>query len=437
MKSNFQFGASKADITPDESYYSKLFGLGGIPLAGVIDRLFLRVMAFSDGCEKALVIAFDLDKAPNPKTWIPMISEAAGVPEENIIYIGTHTHSAPITTQRPREPVGDHVTQEMKDATKRYEQELLDKLIPAVKEAVEHMVPARMGSGTGKSYINVNRNADYVMEGEDGTLYPFVTHAANYNAYVNRDVFVMKIESEQGQPLAFFINYAMHNAVMYLNPYNEQRHMGISADVAGTVSRYVEEKYPGSVAIWSSGAAGDVNPVLSGAFFFPSPKNGDMQVAVSSTWQEMRQRMEYLAATHYADVLSTIRSIDNMSEYMQINGAVEWSETPSKTEGQPYRIRLHALRLGDIVLYGVGGEMYTSFGKLVQEISPMKNTVVINHDASLIEDPGYIVDDDTMRRAAQKAPSHGFVPGGHSPALPGYVEKSLIEHTRSLVHKVM
>ena len=98
----FLCGSAKAEITPGPELFCRIYGLMAVPYAGVIDPLFLRVIACSDGKEKALIVSFDLDKAPEPKLWLPVLEEHTGISKDKIIYIGTHTHSAPITTERPR-----------------------------------------------------------------------------------------------------------------------------------------------------------------------------------------------------------------------------------------------------------------------------------------------------------------------------------------------
>ncbi len=62
----------------------------------------------------------------------------------------------------------------------------------------------------------------------------------------------------------------------------------------------------------------------------------------------------------------------------------------------PYEIRLHLVRIGDVALYGFSGELYSSLGMRLKEISPLKNTVFINHDASLMARSHYIFDDKTL-----------------------------------------
>lgn len=438
MEKRLLCGAARAEITPQNKYYSKLYGLFGMVYTGVIDPLYLRVIALDDGEKKALIIGFDLDKAPNPAQWLPKLEEQFGIPAENILYMGTHTHSAPVTTVRPREKLKSNITEEMQAAMREYEAEVLEILLDTAQKALSEMRPARIGYAYGNSYINVNRIGEFAYEDEIGQLYPFSTQADNEELPVDRTVFVAKIEDEAGVPIAFFVNYAVHCAVMFLNRFDDQGNSGISGDIAGTVSRHIENKYPGSVAIWSSGAAGDVNPLVGGGLFYPDPKNGDAAMFLCANLKDVTERMQYMAAKHFADVLRTIRSIKVTTSAMRIAGAIEWSETPSVDEAAgPYRIRLHVLRLGELAFYGIGGELFTSFGKLIRDTSPMKNTVVVTHEASLIEDAGYVVDDATMARAARKAPAHGFVPGGNAPNKPGYVADSLIEHTRSLFEKVL
>ena len=59
-------------------------------------------------------------------------------------------------------------------------------------------------------------------------------------------------------------------------------------------------------------------------------------------------------------------------------------------------------------------QLYNSFGRRLREISCAAYTAVINHNASLIDDAGYILDDDALARTAQDAPVPHMVPGGRA-----------------------
>ena len=142
-------GTAIADITPEESYLEKLYALMDGSFAGIIDRLQLRVIALSSGEDKALLISFDLDKAPNPKTWLPELSQHTGIPEENILYIGTHTHSAPLTTERDFEH--NRASDEQKAAMREYEAMVHEKLLAAVDSALVEMIPPGSVRRSGKA----------------------------------------------------------------------------------------------------------------------------------------------------------------------------------------------------------------------------------------------------------------------------------------------
>ncbi len=63
--------------------------------------------------------------------------------------------------------------------------------------------------------------------------------------------------------------------------------------------------------------------------------------------------------------------------------------------------------------------------------------MIINHEASLINDAGYILDDETLAKARKDAPVRHFIPGQDSRSAAGTVAPSLLKHTESLYQKVL
>lgn len=433
---NWYCGRAKKDITPPDDMIPNLWGLMDVPYAGVIDCLSLRVIALSAGDMKSLIISFDLDKAPCPKEWIPELAERTGIPQERILYIGTHTHSAPLTTIRQFE-MPSHATDVQQQIMRQYEAMVHERLLEAVDAALAEMVPARMGTAVGRSFINTQRNLSLVYTAPDGTEYPYATQAPDYAAEIDHDLFAMKIESEDGAPLAFFVNYPVHCCVMFCNQFDEAGRMGISGDIAGNTSTCLEDRFPGSVAIWSSGAAGDINPVVMGAAMYPNPKDGSYVMERIGDWQSSQRLLKMQVGLHFNDILNTLKNVTCSSEGGEITGAIEWSETPGDNAGQDpeygvYRLRIQGLRLGDTVLFGFGGELYNYYGMRIKNIFPEGKTVIINHDASLIYDAGYVFDDASIKKVAPKAPIFAMVPGGEPHMQSGYLEESLQTHTKSI-----
>lgn len=158
-----------------------------------------------------------------------------------------------------------------------------------------------------------------------------------------------------------------------------------------------------------------------------------------------------LTARHFEDIMATIRRINNCSGSVKIKGAIEWSEIdaydinlPSKgiyeilgDRGKPYRIRLNLLRIGEVALYGTGGEIYSSLCKRIQKLSLMSNTVIINYEASLIDDAGYILDDKTLVKARRKTTQKVAFSGRNSASKPGQVAKSLEKQTGNMFRKTL
>lgn len=433
MEHKLLCGAAKRCITPPETLLPRLYGLMGRKFCTVLDDICLRVIAVSDGENKALLVGFDLDKAPRPEKNLRALSETTGIPEENILYFGIHTHTAPLCGPRPafEAPKDDDTAA----ATAEYEAIVREKLLDAAKEAVASLRPARIGSGRGESYLNVNRNQHYLVRAEDGKEYDLMGLGADPLGEVDHSVFVLKMESLAGEPIALFVNYAMHNVVMICNEPNGDGLVGVSADVGGGVSRCLEEQY-GGVAVWSSGAAGDVNPIMMNQYYYPDPVTGVQREEKIHDAQAAQAMLKLMVGRHVADIKGVLRTLRCEAETAAVGGAVAWSETETERDNPPWKIRLQALRIGDLGFMGIGGELYTSLGRAVREASPMADTVVINHNVSLLHDCGYILDDEALRHARVKAPGlerAAFVPGGRNAVnLPGTVRASLEKHTREM-----
>jgi hypothetical protein len=151
-------------------------------------------------------------------------------------------------------------------------------------------------------------------------------------------------------------------------------------------------------------------------------------------WKVTAQMLRMIVGWHFKDLFEIERKITCDQTEVPIRTALEWSRTP-KTDGSQYAIRMQALQLGDFAMVGIGGELYNSLGRGLISASPVKDTVVINHNASLIDDAGYILDDDTLRRAAvaEAAPGKHMIPGGRSGCVPGTVGPSIEEHIRHML----
>lgn len=427
-------GAAKKKITPCAQLLENLHGLGNITFSGVLDDIYVRAMILGDEQEQLLFVVFDLDKVPYPDRYLSMLAELANIPEENIMLASIHTHTAPLTGWRPTEGPNfilkkpEHV----QNAIHEYEAFLEATVREAVREALNRRVPARIGFGAGESYININRLQDYFVRGEDGEIRTQIGLGQNPAAEVDRSLYVLKAEDEQGNLLACLTNYAVHNCVMIGNRCGEDGGTLLSSDLGGNVSQMLEENYPGCVALWTSGAAGDVNPIMSNEIFYPDPKTGAQTAYILPAGESTPCMMlRVLAARHYADVVRVLEDIECCERDVPVQGAVQWAEMPSKGD-QPYQIRVHLMKLGQIALWGVSGELFSSIGRTVTQALQEGTHLIVNHDASLMANTGYIYDDETLERDRD-----GTLPGRrNNEILSGYAEEALLAATAQLWSKV-
>jgi hypothetical protein len=358
--------------------------------------------------------------------YVQKLSEAAKVKPENILYFAIHTHTAPITGPRHFEHIHNISSKPpmVQEMTKQYEEFVLEQLLSTAREAISKMKPAKIGCYSGKSFINTNRNQEYRVKRDDKETV-VIGPGARGEGSVDRRLFVMKIIDDSGKVTATFTNYAVHNAAMFLNDCGNGK-SAISADIGGNISKCLENEYPESVSIWSSGAAGDLNPVLRGQMLYPDPRTGELTEQVVCGLKNSELILNCMTGRLLADTREALGKINSYSETAEINGVIDYTKTPTSNES-PYSIRLHLLRIGNIALIGVNGELYSSLGKLLIDSSPLKHTVVINHEASLVPDnPGYILDDETILRC-RKADEVKIPGGAFFKALPGYIGPALVD----------
>lgn len=447
MSRSLLCGAAKRKITPRQEWMPDLRGLQNVTFTSVLDDIYLRVAAFRSDEKTVLIVTFDLDKAPCPREFIDTISQETGIDEANILFLSIHTHTAPITGWRPDEGQNFIGTKpaHVQKKTHEYEAFLKAELIDAVHEALRALRPARIGWTSGESFVSVNRIQNYTVSDGMGGLDVRCGLGYDPGAAVDNRLFVLKAESIDGEPIAFFVNYAVHNCVMIRNRCGEDGGTAISSDLGGNVSQYIEAEFPGSVALWTSGAAGDINPVISNEIFYPAPKTGAQTAYIIPAGDTAPIIMlKVLAARHYADVLKTIRKITCTTEDASVGGRIGWSRTPGRKpvkqedgtvkyvfgeEIAPYEIRVHMLYIGALTFFGFSGELYSSLGRAILDALPDGTSVLINHDASLLTRTGYIFDDDTWARDKENAlPGHRV-----SMMLPGYVKESLLQLTSSML----
>jgi hypothetical protein len=116
----------------------------------------------------------------------------------------------------------------------------VQKIVESVRLAKQRLAPARVGYGTGVSYVNVNRN---IIDPRTRQWW----EGPNYEGTSDKTVAVVRFETLAGAPIAVYYNYAVHGVLTGTLD-------KISGDIHGATSRYIEDSLGGNaVALFSAG----------------------------------------------------------------------------------------------------------------------------------------------------------------------------------------
>jgi len=401
---SFRAGAARIDITPAADAALPMSGYGGRTqgFRGIHDNVYVRAIVLDDGTTQAALVAWESLFVPDV-VWAETskrIAAETGIRPENLLLSAVHDHGAPTLGLGETAP-----------KTAAYTNSVVDAAVKAVGRAKLQLQPARFGIGAGTAYVNVNRRE--FTPGREWWL------GYNEDGPSDKTVTVLRFDDLAGKPIAFWINYPVHAVVM--GPENLQ----ITGDIAGATSRFVEQHYLGKdrprsdagtrlrlrpeeraesdvVAVWTSGAAGDQNPV--------SMVNGEDFGMVDTLGKILGE-----AAVRAAAGIKTLAEarIRGAQQVVTCPGRrVEAGPTPRTeykfNDADPVNIRLGLLMINDVVLAGVSGEVFTLIAQRLKRESPFNYTVMVTHTNG---SSGYIPNDAAFEPVSYEVTASRLKPG--------------------------
>jgi hypothetical protein len=308
-----------------------------------------------------------------------MISDVAGIPPERILLAATHTH----TSFRPGG------SQSADPTALKLGEIVRTQTLQAVRMATANLQPARMAYGTGKAYINTNRDQEF--EGQ-------YTLGYNPDRPSDKTVQILRFDSvATGEPIAFLINYAVHAVVMHGTVTRENNGRELSADIPGVTSTYVEKHFQYKpVAVWTSGAAGDQAPLFTATYNRGLPDRTDYHAAGYVLLDVLSRRLAE-EVIRVSD--RTAADVSNVSIWGGETTAIcpggritrdPISGQVSSEDAPPVELKLQALTINDVALTGVNGEVVSIIGEHMKQASPFAKTIFVTHTGRSV---GYIPDD--------------------------------------------
>ena len=237
-------GVARTDITPPVGIAHAGWGAQTHERAASVDLpLWATALALGDGEQSVVLVDVDLIYIWEHEAVAvrQAIADLTGLPLSHIRISYTHTHSGPVNGRTWSSWIKAGA-----EMVPPYDASLPHRLAGVAWAALRNMRPVRVAAGSGACGIAVNRR---FRRPEDGA----VVVGRNWEGPVDHEVKLIRIDGQDGAPLAAIVHYACHPITV--GPDCDL----ITPDYPGVVKRVVEQA-TGATCLFLQGAAGDIGP---------------------------------------------------------------------------------------------------------------------------------------------------------------------------------
>jgi neutral ceramidase len=383
-------GVAQVDITPAKPVLMSGYEARKTPFTGVHDPLFASALYFSgDGTAVLLitadVIGFRADFVDDLKA---KISSSTGIPTGNIMLTAVHNHGGLAIKADEDEVPGPN---------EEYIKVLKGKLVALSVEASKNGVPFRMGIGKGTCNMNINRRAVFADGG--------VWLGRNPDRPCDHEVGVVKFEDMSGATLAVLLNWPCHGTTSGQDNYQ------ITGDWPGAAARTLKKQAGKDVVVAvTAGASADINPLYGPGNDFDEIEAVGFHVGAEA-WKMLARIDTY-----------PIHSLKAANAAMTFPGKKPCPDRfprVSYESGPDVEVRLAALKIGDLVLCGVSGELMNEIGMEVKKRSPFSGTFIVTHCNG---SSGYICTDKAFSEGGYEVQVTRLMPGAEGPLTRKFLE---------------
>jgi hypothetical protein len=375
-------GFSEIGITPDKAIIMSGYGNRKDPFKGIHDSIYAQAMYLSQGDEEVLLITSDLigHSQHNVNMLKGMIQKETAIPEDKIFITAAHNHGGPVNgTYRSAEKLPDDV--------KAYVDVLYGKLLKISIEAKKDIQPVKIGYEKGECKVNINRRAIY-SEGE-------VWLGRNPDGACDHDLDIIKFTDTEGKLMAVQVNYPCHGTCTGQDNYQ------VTGDWPGISANMMKEKLGGDVIIMvTAGASADINPIYG-----PNDNFRQVDAVAYGVASVALELVEKCVTTEFSELKSAHTTA-------AFPGKIGWdSNFPQESvPADDVTINFCAFRMGNIVMAGISGEMFTEIGMNVKKRSGSNTTIMTHCNGA----SGYICTDASYGEGGYEPRVSHLMPGSET-----------------------
>ena len=376
-------GAATAQIGFPEGFFPHK-SFRGRYFTSIHDPLHARALALEkDGSE---IVLLSMELGDVDEGMVTETAKLAGIPENSLLMMATHTHSAPHAGGTWQEDVIDA------EQSRAFRALCVAAAADAIKSARAKKQQAMLLIGTSLCNVNVNRDYLQTVYGESSYI-----QAPNPGGVSDKTVTVLKVAGMDGRTLAVLFNYGVHSNVAFFQTWTYEDSMQISSDLSGFAASYVEEHCDeGAVALFSLAPAADQMPRYlanhrvfardwsstwaydgrDAAISLVEAQGSDLGFAVFRAMRNMMPvdltggvRIRQTTVTAMGKVKDGDRKAksDAATGYMQqYDSRFEGAYEPT----EPLTMRLNIVNLGKLIIVTVPCEIVTSIGVRLKQCAP-------------------------------------------------------------------
>jgi len=384
-------GCAKVNITPPLGI--PLIGSYGKPSDDVLDELYAKALVLNDGSTTIAIVSVDLLYTPLEEITNPIrkiIKDKIGIPEQNVFICATHTHSGPEVFTRSKLRPEQKVPQSEIDQS--YLQTLIRKTASSVMIAYKNMQESsrkagsqvKIGAAKGQipeilynrrpkladgsvkmaftlgPEVTATKKIETDAEGNVKVTFTLPDEEAELDfGPIDPEVCVLRVEDMNGGIVCSIINFGCHPVCIY--PYLSTT---ISADYPAYTTQVVEQ-IEGGICLFALGLAGNTVPIQRGV----KPRE---QIGKALGGEALRR----------LQLVSTVCDVTLNAFKKEIRFPVKTnssSDKPGDVDETNYiTTEIQILRLGDIYLLGLPGEILVEVGLEIKRRAGLEKLFVIS-----------------------------------------------------------
>jgi len=416
-------GLASAEITPPVGY-----PLSGYyherKNTGALDPLHAKAMVFSQGETRLALIACDILGISADLAGLvrEQIQSQTGIPGEQVLICGTHTHTGP---DYARDLCRHILSQQGKTVATQptaYPAALVEAIAQSAVDAANNLKSLQMQTGSGEE-TNVAFNRRFVMK--DGAINTWANFR-NKNVVrsagpIDPELDILMFRSPEGKPVGALSVFALH-----LDTTGGEK---CSADFPAYLERMLKADIdPKFFSAFGTGTCGDINHVnphakernrpdfigsqLGKAFLTALNNLQDVKPDLAFGRSVIQIPMQSFTSDELAAARATIKRIENKERiptlekvkahkiiYLNLlqQGSTETLfEDPQRKPsvrfagiGKAIPLEIQVFQIGEeTAIVGLPGEVFVDLGLMIKRLSPYRQTIVIELANS--NDPVYI-----------------------------------------------